>query len=207
MGAQIKCVCAHCGTPFMRYRSHIRGGNTYCSGACAQKVLAPTRERHWQDIFSEKLWIPEPNSGCWLWLGQLNRLGYGVIGRRAKSKQMFAHRAAYIMAHGSIPAGMDILHRCDVRCCVNPDHLYAGTHTDNMHDMFSKGRRKAARGSAHWAAKLIAEDVLAIRSSSEPHKVLAIRYCVSTHNIHTIRSNRSWRHLSQIPPGRTDTTD
>jgi len=74
--------------------------------------------------------IPEPNSGCWLWTGTLNPGGYGCVGFQGKTKG--AHRVAYMLANGSIPAGMDLDHLCRVRCCVNPGHLEAVTRSVNL---------------------------------------------------------------------------
>ena len=79
--------------------------------------------------FEEK-YVPEPNSGCWLWIGNLESKGYGkfYIGGRPKK----AHRISYELAKGPIPAGLEPDHKCRVRCCVNPDHLEAVTHRENM---------------------------------------------------------------------------
>jgi hypothetical protein len=192
----IELVCGNCGTAFRAYPSRIAiGQGRYCSRLCARRAAAQARQRHWKDSFTDLLWLPEPNSGCWLWLGGVNRLGYGVVPKRAKSKGTTAHRAAYLMAHGSIPEGMDILHRCDVRCCVNPDHLFAGTHHDNMRDMMAKGRGRQLRGEKHHAVKVTPTIVRAIRASTEPHKVLAERYGISRHTVHTIRDFRTWKHI------------
>lgn len=84
--------------------------------------------------------IPEPNSGCWLWLGSVSRKGYGKAISGGRGYQM--HRVAWERAHGSIPAGLYVCHKCDVPSCVNVDHLFLGTHTDNMRDMVAKGRGK-----------------------------------------------------------------
>jgi hypothetical protein len=72
--------------------------------------------------------MPEPNSGCWLWLGALCRDGYGQI----RAPQHSAHRAAYVAFKGDIPEGLEIDHKCRVRCCVNPDHLEPVTHRQNV---------------------------------------------------------------------------
>lgn len=81
-------------------------------------------------------------TGCWLWTGRLNHKGYGTVTFRGKSWQ--AHRAMYADRVSEIPAGLLVLHRCDVRACVNPEHLFTGTNQDNMSDMVAKGRQ--ARG-------------------------------------------------------------
>lgn len=86
----------------------------------------------------EANYIPEPNSGCWLWTSSLSKNGYGKFseGRR----QISAHRFSYETFVGPIEGDKYILHRCDVRSCVNPDHLFVGTALDNTRDMISKGR-------------------------------------------------------------------
>lgn len=75
--------------------------------------------------------------GCWLWTGRRSN-GYGRCSFRGRS--MMAHRASWIMARGPIPAGLLVLHDCDVPNCVNPDHLFLGTYKTNMDDMYAKGR-------------------------------------------------------------------
>lgn len=92
--------------------------------------------------------VPEPNTGCWLWLGVLSPRGYGKLKSRGHS--MAAHRASYISFRGPIPGGLCVLHRCDNPPCVNPDHLWLGTNADNSADMVAKGR--SARGERHGSA-------------------------------------------------------
>jgi hypothetical protein len=82
--------------------------------------------------------IPEPNSGCWLWLGATSPSGYGNI--YAFGSSLRAHRASWVIFRGAIPAGMHVLHKCDTPSCVNPDHLFLGSHADNMADKVRKGR-------------------------------------------------------------------
>lgn len=75
-------------------------------------------------------------SNCWYWIGCLDQLGYGHVGYKR------AHRWSWELHNGEIPKGMNVLHKCDVRSCVNPDHLFLGTQKDNVLDMIKKGRHK-----------------------------------------------------------------
>jgi hypothetical protein len=77
---------------------------------------------------------------CWIWRGGTNGR-YGVFGV-ARGNQVFAHRFAWTISNGQIPDGKFVCHRCDVPLCVNPTHLFIGTHEDNMQDMISKGRQR-----------------------------------------------------------------
>jgi hypothetical protein len=89
--------------------------------------------------FDEK-WTPEPNSGCWLWTKGVVSSGYGE--HYVNGKPILAHRFAWIQRFGTIPIGLNILHRCDTKLCVNPQHLFLGTLADNNYDMAQKGRAR-----------------------------------------------------------------
>ena len=80
----------------------------------------------------------QSESGCLLWNGATKGQGYGAI--RARRGTMRVHRVAWELAHGPIPPGLSVCHRCDVKLCLNVEHLFLGTHAENMADMVKKGR-------------------------------------------------------------------
>jgi hypothetical protein len=87
--------------------------------------------------------VPVPDSGCRLWEGGLTPSGYGVIS--IKDHPYRVHRVAYELAFGEIPEGLFVCHHCDVRNCINPYHLFVGTHSDNMLDSVAKKRHRCSR--------------------------------------------------------------
>lgn len=101
------------------------------------ETLTPAQHADLLPRFEVKF-IPEPNSGCWLWTASADRYEYGRVS--IDGKYCGAHRAAWMLLRGPIPKGLHILHKCDVPCCVNPDHLYPGTHSQNMCDAVRRGR-------------------------------------------------------------------
>lgn len=87
--------------------------------------------------------VPEPNSGCFLWIGALQKDGYGTL--RSDGRSLLAHRAAWEAAFGTPPADKYVLHKCDVPWCVNPAHLYIGTQFDNMGDAVRRRRHSNSK--------------------------------------------------------------
>lgn len=90
--------------------------------------------------------------GCWLWTGALTTFGYGYLWSGTAHDK--AHRVSYELHRGRIPDGLSVLHRCDVRMCVRPDHLFLGTQCDNVHDARRKGRLRGVRGERNVRAKI-----------------------------------------------------
>ena len=146
--------------------------------------------------------IPEPNSGCWLWLGSVTGPlkpmdGYArVMAHRFGVNTYGGHRISYIAYKGPIPAGLHVLHTCDVRCCVNPSHLILGTHDDNMKDMKRKGRASEgdkAIGRRYFGRKLTDEQIAQIRQSTpDALQIVAQRYGVAKSTVCRIRRGSLW---------------
>jgi hypothetical protein len=151
----------------------------------------------------ERHYTPEPNSGCWLWTGVV-AAGYGKLRRDSDPSKPLdgAHRVSYELFKGEIPDGHVVCHKCDVRNCVNPDHLFVGTYKDNMQDAARKGRmnwkskdRKLPVGEQHHSAKLTTEDVIAIRQLPISGVEAAQRFGVRPITISRIRRGLIWRHV------------
>lgn len=145
----------------------------------------------------ENSYIPEPNSGCWLWLGLTNEKGYGLVYVRVgeKIRNRKAHRIRWEVHHGPIPEGLCVLHRCDVPGCVNPAHLFLGTLAENIADMVAKGRNRTGARKTLNGAKLGEAEVRLIRSSTANGHDLAAELGVHWHSIWRIRTRRTWQHV------------
>jgi HNH endonuclease len=142
----------------------------------------------------DALSIPISWSGCQAFIGCWDKLGYGTIAI-TKFRREKAHRAAFEFNVGRFPRELDVLHRCDVRCCINPAHLFLGTAQDNTNDMIAKGRARPVRGEQHGNAKITDDLVRMIRVSSEPSTTLALRIGVSRTTIKDVRKRRIWKHV------------
>lgn len=131
---------------------------------------------------------------CIEWNKGRNRKGYGVAYRDGRCWR--AHRLAWVDAHGPIPDGLLVLHRCDNPSCVNVDHLFLGTAADNTADMIAKDR--AARGEAHGMAKLTEDDVRAIYAARgiRSHRAIAAEYGVSASTVQRIHTGETWTRIT-----------
>lgn len=135
---------------------------------------------------------------CWLWKGERTAKGYGrvFIGRvDGRDTYWFAHRAAYVIAHGPLKGGLAVCHHCDVPACVNPTHLFAGTIKDNNADMTRKGRARYSRGEKNGGATLTSQQVRAIHQDKRPLREIAADYGLSIGGAGNIRSGKRWGHL------------
>lgn len=138
-----------------------------------------------------------PFGGCWIWTAAINANGYACVWDGEKVEA--ASRVSYRLYIGEIPRGAFICHHCDNPLCVRPDHLYAGTHKQNMADKMRRGRGAGApmnsKGEGNVKAKLRVTDVLVIRQSSAGSRELAATFGVNIGTIQSIRSRKTWRHL------------
>lgn len=133
-------------------------------------------------------------SGCWLFAGGVDADGYGII-HRTHGRERRAHREAYRVTFGPIPPGMVVCHRCDVRSCVNPSHLFLGSPRDNTADMVSKSRQ--VHGAHVRSTRLTEADVIDILASNKPCRVVAELYGISDSAVSYIRLGRTWRHVKR----------
>lgn len=130
-------------------------------------------------------------NGCWLWTGAMNTSGYGKVMRGKKHKG--AHRVSWERVNGPIPDDLCICHKCDVRRCVNPDHMFLGSIRDNFDDMRAKGRN--ARGETNGMAKLNEADVKRIRRDKRLNYVIAADYGVSSVLVGKVKRREVWAHV------------
>lgn len=153
--------------------------------------------KSFQDRFWEKV---SKTNGCWLWLGGQSLKGYGQFEVKKPSGRFspdHAHRVAYQLTYGPLLSGIHVLHRCDNRLCVNPDHLFLGTNGTNMKDRNDKNRQ--AKGEKQGASKLSERQVKDIRYlcglGIYSQKDIAHRFGVTPTNINDIVKRKSWAWL------------
>lgn len=139
---------------------------------------------------------PPNDNGCVEWSGSKDGYGYGKI--RHKNRCSCVHRIVWELRNGPIPSGMLVLHRCDNPSCSNIDHLFLGTHDDNMKDMVRKGRSAHLNGIDNPRSKLTEDQVAEIRNSwpDKSMRCLARKYCVYYNVIYQIIHRETWKHVA-----------
>lgn len=157
-----------------------------------QFVVEPVHVRFWRAV--------EKTDGCWLWMGCRHYKGYGefTIGKiRGKLSKTKAHRMAWTLSNGEIPAGMLVCHRCDNPQCVNPNHLFLGTAKTNKLDCIFKGRH--AFGEKAGRAKLTESKVKEVRKLDQEGMTrvkIGALFGISGRNVTSICRREIWRHVS-----------
>ena len=151
-------------------------------------------------VVPEKFWARVTKSdGCWLWQGPVDRWGYGRTSNR------LAHRIAWELSTGESPGSLFVCHHCDTPACVRPEHLFLGTHSDNMRDKMSKGRGRGMfprgmnnAGEAHKRAKLTDDAVRRIRGmyrAGVACKDIAPLFGIAPNTAYQVAVRRKWPHV------------
>ncbi len=163
------------------------------------------RSRHARGSLAKRFWAKvdkgDSPTACWEWKGNRSWSGYGLVWIAMGAIPQKAHRVAWKLCNGDINEEQCVLHHCDNRLCVNPDHLFLGTRADNARDRNDKGRSRTRplRGEANHLAKFTAADVLAIRQKyaaggmSAPE--LAREFGCGTSHIYRIIKRQAWTHI------------
>jgi hypothetical protein len=215
-------TCQQCGSAFLvpRYRLTDETRGKFCSRACywanKRTKRTPLAERFWAKVHK--------TDGCWLWTAHCDRKGYGVIRTGGREgTDVHAHRIAWELEHGPIPAGLYVCHHCDSPPCVNPAHLFLGTPADNSADMARKSRsvkgrpmppdriprgerhgsqthpELVARGEAKPNARLTPDAVREIRrrfdAGTATQTELAHEFNVSKITVFDVVHRKTWRHV------------
>lgn len=169
------------------------------------------KKLHWyMPDFADAFWKKvNKTTECWLWTAYKTDNGYGYTWDG--SRNQLAHRLCWKLTRGEIPDGLCVLHHCDVPACVNPDHLFLGTHLENMADRDAKGRQpkgdqngahtrpdRLPRGSKHGQAKLSEHQVLEIKAAQGRQHEIAKRYGVSQTLVSAIRRGVKWAHIREV---------
>lgn len=199
-GKSNNCKCLRCGKEFYMRECYIKtGAGKHCSKRC--RAGTPD-ERFWEKV--EK----RAPDDCWFWKGAPNHDGYGTL--TVGEKTVYAARFSYELANGPMKEGMETCHMCDVRyppgdiryrLCVNPSHLRAGTHVENVKETTLKGRHRTnpVRGEENAEAKLTEEIVREMRrmwhSKEKTGAWLANHFGVTRSNVSMIVNRKTWTHI------------
>lgn len=187
-------TCAHCAGTFTRGRRSAWKWSRarFCGKSCSGKARGPRSmpRRPAADRF-EALWMPEPMTGCHLWVGGVDHHGYGLFWNGERS--IGAHRFAFELVNGPVPEGLHVLHHCDTPACCNPLHLYAGTPADNVRDALERGR--FAVGSRAAMARTTEAVVALGRARRLRAREFARETGLSLSAARQALNGETWRHL------------
>lgn len=186
---RFKKDCAECGATFFRdkrntykYWSKAKFCSRICSSKSGARKMVGGSEKIKSRFFTN---IVKVEGGCWSWVGTTRPDGRGYMSVRGKRKP--AHHLSLEIHNRPLPDGKIACHTCNNKNCVNPDHLYHGTHAENSRDA-------VLAGAIHWR-KLTKDQVISIRKSTESIRVLSDRYGVSPAAIAKVIKRITWKHV------------
>jgi hypothetical protein len=150
-------------------------------------VTKTPEQRFWSKV--------DKQEDCWIWIGGSGNYGYGQL--HVGDRGISAHRFSWEIHNGKIPDGLEVCHSCDVPACVNPEHLWLGTHAENMRDMEDKGRTSIPgfRGVMIASSKLTEEQVRSIRKDTRKSSAIAKEFNITRENVWMIKKRKSWKWL------------
>lgn len=192
MASSVICSVENCNKPAekrgfcgMHYRRWHRHGDP-----CHPSRNGPLAERFWSYV--------QKTDACWLWIGKTKTPGgYGRI-KATNNRSVVAHRLSWTLHYGSIPDGLDVCHRCDNPPCVRPDHLFLGTHAENMRDMLRKGRGNPPKGEKnhlHQLTDALVRRIRAEHASGGSFRALARKYHVNPRTVKLAVQRDTWKHV------------
>lgn len=156
----------------------------------------PQDVRFWEKVDRDGPCVREDLGPCWTWTGHTSKKGYGLF-CWSKPQVEYAHRASWRLVNGDWPT-LSVCHKCDVRICVRPSHLFLGCNADNTADMVAKGRQRGAVGERNVFALLSEDDVVDIRSLAAfgaTQGALRDGFGISQQCVSAILTRRTWRHV------------
>lgn len=192
---RLKKNCEHCGAEFQVRPSYER--IRFCGKPCflEHSKEQPLEVRFWNAV------VKGEGDECWLWTGSKGKSGYGVIGQSRSDGGgiLKSHRVSWEIANGPITNGLWVLHKCDVRLCVNPDHLFLGTPKDNTQDCVRKGRHNPPRGEKCKGSRTHDGHVRAMRLLYDNNLAsindLAEWFGISPNPVWKIVNRKAWKHV------------
>lgn len=188
-------ICLQCKKEFFPSPGNVaKGMGKYCDRFCfGANKRRPLEERFWDQVKKT-----DDAESCWEWTGSGNAKGYGHIFGGTERGSLRANRVAWELAHGPIPDGMLICHKCDNPKCCRADHLFLGTYDANNKDRARKGRSNNDKGEDHYAALMTTQKVLELRdrfAKGEKVRDLAKAFGIAHQTASKIARRKSWKHI------------
>jgi hypothetical protein len=190
----IDLICKFCGSSLI----HVKRNKKFCSKYCMADFQNLEARKNRNDLFWSKVDITDSKS-CWEWKGSLSNVGYGSFRfcDHNRNYSISTHRYSFEYFFLNIPKGLNVLHECDNRKCVNPNHLWAGTQSDNRLDCIQKGRYHYGLGEDSNNFKLNEYQVrfILFYKFLYSQSLLAKMFRVTPGCVQAIVERRSWKHL------------